>query len=404
MIESTGRDDGLHRYGPARPLTLLTDYAPDAGGGGAVILRSLLGPDERDRMVWMSPTPPSDPTAAGPGSITLGAGRGRRSIGMDSTLHAGKLAREAIRVAEDRGARAFWVVLHNAAVAIAARLIRWGKLPVHVTVHDDPAFANALRSKRYIALVPWIERDFARAIRGAASVDVIGSAMADRYRRRYGVDSVVVHRAVAGPIAPVGDYDARRLGLRVGVLGSTYAYEQLPILARAVEFAASLLKVAPRILVVGRSHGERLRDEFAGRVDVEVTGHVDEPAGVALLRDCFALYLNYPFGRRDAVLRRTSFPTKLSTYIHAARPLILHTPADGSVAPIAGPDGYATLWSNLDPDLGAHLLTSAWMRPDAFRSRHVDAERVRLAYYDPARNRRTLFAALNALVPDGGAS
>ena len=37
----------LTRYTADRPLALLTDWPPDAGGGGAVILRSLLGPEDR---------------------------------------------------------------------------------------------------------------------------------------------------------------------------------------------------------------------------------------------------------------------------------------------------------------------------------------------------------------------
>jgi hypothetical protein len=289
--------------------------------------------------------------------------------------------------------------MHSAGVAIAARVARAGRLPLHLTVHDDPAFGVALRSKKYLALVPWIERDFALAMRRAASVDVIGLGMAERYRRRYGVEAAIVHRALPDPVAPAGDYDAARHGLRVGVLGSTYGYRQLPLLARAVELAAGRLGVAPRLLVVGQGHGDQLRAEFAGRVEVESTGHVSEAAAIPLLRDCFALYLNYPFGRRDAVLRRASFPTKLSSYVQAARPLLIHAPADSSTTPLVGPDGYATAWADLDPGRGADALTAAWARPENRGSRHEAAERVRREHYDPDRNRAALFGALDALVP-----
>lgn len=387
----------LARYTADRPLALLTDWPPDAGGGGAVIFRSLLGTEERKKLAWMTPSPTSDPAAI---PLRAGsAGRGRRSVGLDSTLHADALAREALAAAEARGARAIWVVMHYAGVSIAARLARMRRLPLHLTVHDDPAFGVALRSKRYLALVPWIERDFAYAMRRAASVDVIGRGMAERYRRRYGVESTIVHRALDGPIAPAGDYDAARDGLRVGVLGSTYGYGQLPILARAVETAAGRLGVAARLLVVGQGHGEQLRSEFAGRVEVESTGHISEADAVPLLRGCFALYLNYPFGRRDAVLRQTSFPTKLSTYVQAARPLLIHAPADSSTMPLVGPDGYATAWADADPAHGADALADAWGRPENHGSRHEAAERVRREHYDPGRNRAALFGALDALVP-----
>jgi hypothetical protein len=381
---------------------LLTDYPPDTAGGGAVILRSLLGPDERERILWMTSTPPADTTAAGPNVVVLragSAGRGRRSIGLDSTIYARTLAREAIGLAQARGALAFWVVMHNAGVAIAARLVREAGLPIHLTVHDDPAFANALRSRRYLALVPWIERGFSYAMRHATSVDVIGQAMAERYRRRYGVESTIVHRALEGSIEPAGDYDRDRHGLQIGVLGSTYSYEQLPILARAVSLAAQQLNVKPRILVVGKSYGERLQAEMGSAMSVEVTGHIAEANAVVRLRECFLLHLNYPFGRRDAVLRQTSFPTKLSTYIQAARPLLLHVPDDSSVMPLVDSDGYASAWTSNDPERGAEVILNAWRRGENHASRHVEAERIRLAYYDPERNQAGLYGALNALIP-----
>jgi hypothetical protein len=399
-VSEAGEAVGLTRFSPDEPVLLVTDYPPDTPGGGAVILRSLLDGLGRDRVVWASFASAADPGAAATSRVEVlssgSAGRGRRSLWLDSTVHAGALARELAALAERRSAGAVWVVMHGAAVHAAARLLRISDVPVHLTVHDDPAFANALRSRRYLALVPWIERDFARALRRARSVDVIGEGMRRRYLSRYGVDSVVVHRALDAPVPEPPRYD-RTLGLTVGVLGSTYAYGQLPVLARAVERAAGRLGVPGRVVVLGRSHGERLREEMGGRVEVEVAGHVDEPRGVERLRGCFALYLNYPFGRRDRVLRQTSFPTKLSTYVQAARPLLLHAPRDSSVAPLAEDYGYALLWPSMDEADGAALLERLWREPSSVEGFQRSAEAVRARYFDPERNRRVLARALDAL-------
>jgi hypothetical protein len=398
---------GLSRFSHEHPLILLTDYPADTQGGGAVILRSLLGPADRERLIWMSPVPPSNIVAAGPNVVTLksgSSGRGKRSIVADTLLYSRRLAAEILAEAKTRGAQAIWVVMHNAAVSIAAELNRRGDLPMHLTVHDDPAFANALRSKRYFALIPWIERDFAYAMKHAKSVDVIGQAMGERYQKRYGVSSTIVHRAMDEPVVPGPLYDRERNGIRVGVLGSTYSYEQLPLLARSVEIAADRLKVRGSVRVMGRSYGERLRDEWGQRVNIEVTGHVSESEAIPHLRDCFALYLNYPFGRRDAVLRQTSFPTKLSTYIQAARPLLLHVPPDSSVMPLVNDKGFAFAWCNLDPNSGAEALLKAWETPANHQSQHVEAESVRQSYYHGDRNRAALFEALDALARSGNVS
>ena len=376
-------------------MILITDYPPDAPGGGGVILRSLLGPEERRAVLWLSPSPSND----APATLQAGSsGRGRRSMGLDQTLHARALTHEVLSIARQRHARAFWVVLHGSGVAIASRLVKLGVLPLHATVHDDPAYANALRSRRYLALVPWIARDFARAIRGANSVDVVSSSMAEHYRRKFGIEPSIVHRALPGPVEPGPAYDKARHGLRVGVLGSTYSYGQLPILARAVESAARALGVPGRLMVVGRSHGERLRAEVGGRVEVEVLGHVEEPEAVVRLRDCFALYLNYPFGPLDSSLRRYSFPTKLGTYALAARPILLHAPDDCSVMSLTESAGYAGHWASRRETDGAAVLMAMWRDPRASGSRHPEAEAVRLRYFDPDRNRRALFEPLDALV------
>ena len=374
-------------------MILITDYPPDATGGGAVILRSLLGPEERRAVLWLSPTPSSD----APATLQAGSsGRGRRSLGLDQTIHARALADEVLSIARERDARGFWVVLHGSGVAIASRLVKAGLLPLHATVHDDPAYANALRSRRYLPLVPWIA-GFRPSDPSAKSVNVIGPSMAQHYRRKFGIEPKVVHRALPRPVEPSPTYDKAQHGLRVGVLGSTYSYGQLTILARAVESAAKALDVPGRLMVVGRSHGERLRAEVGGRVEVEVLGHVEESEAVTRLRDCFALYLNYPFGPLDYSLRRTSFPTKLGTYAMAARPILIHAPGDCSLMPLTEIDGYAGHWDSLREADGAAVLAAMWRDPRASESRHSEAEAVRLRYFDPDRNRRTLFQQLDAM-------
>lgn len=398
---------GLTRYSRERPVILLADYPADTEGGGAVILRSLLPDSEREKVVWVSFQPPKDGAEHGFETHTLKRGshgrtRGRRrSVGLDQTLFARDLADELLAFARERNAQAIWAVLHGAAVPVANRLTRRHALPLHATVHDDPAFANALRSKRYLGLVSWIEGQFNEVLVRADSVDVIGGAMADRYRRLLGVEAPVVHRALEHSVAPAPEYDPAKHGLSVGVLGSTYSYGQLPRLGRAVGRAAKELGVRGRLLVIGRSHGERLRADMGDLIDVEVTGHVDEAEGIEHLKTCFALYINYPFARRDAVLRQTSFPTKLSTYVQVARPLLLNVPADSSVIPLLDEPGFAAHWGSQHPSEGMDRLLSLWNAPGAFRSRHETSERIRRRYFDPEANRGTLHRLLDDLVLPG---
>lgn len=397
---------GLTSYSPEAPLLLLTDWPPDAGGGGAVILRSLLGPEERSRIVWASLQAPRSSAfsedGAGGRLVTLQRGTASRSVGrsmlLDAIRDAEPLADEVADLASSTGARAIWVVMHGAAVHVAARLARRRILPMHLTIHDDPLHGVALLSKRYLPMIPWIARDFGRTLRAADSLDVIGQGMADRYRDRFGVDSVIVHRACSESVEPAPPLD-RSVGLQVGILGSTYGYQPLPGLGRAIVEASRKLGVPARLLVCGTGdYGQRLAREMGGALEVEATGHVDELEGIERLRSCCALYLNYPFGRRAAGFRQTSFPTKLSTYLAVGRPLLIQAPKDSTTAPLEHLEpNLARLWNDPNPATGAAILERLWSDFPDPRATAEGAERLRLRYFDPARNRRTLFGALNAM-------
>jgi hypothetical protein len=394
----------LSAYSPERPLLLVTDYPPDVGGGGGVILRSLLDASARQRILWASPS--LDPAAAQrhQNAVPLASASGmfsswlnRRSLALDSLL-AGRLADEIVQLAERRRAAAIWIVLHGAMVHAAARLLDRTRLPVHVSVHDDPPFGVALMSRRYIGLIPLIARDLGRALRRARSIDVISAGMARWYRSRYGVESVVVHRGLGRTVLPSPHHDPSR-GLEIGVLGNTYGHSQLCALSDVLALAAARCGVRGRIVVIGQGHGMLLRDYARDRIDVEVAGHLDEDAAIARLQGCFLLYLNYPFSRRAAVLRQTSFPTKLSTYVFAARPVLLHAPPDSSTAELAAKRGYVLWWENENPEHGLNLLAAAWNDGSLHSSCDRMAEEVRRRYYDIADNRTTLFHALNSLIP-----
>ena len=277
-----------------------------------MILRSLLPADVRQRVLWASPS-----MTGAPGPLELGLRQGslglpsilgrrpaRRSVTIDGLL-SWRLAREVEVVARQRRARALWIVMHGAMVHVAARLLSRPSLPIHLSVHDDPAFGVALMSRRHVALLPLIERDFGHALRRARSVDVVGEGMARRYRERYGIASTIVHRGIAEPVLERPPHLAGG-SLEIGVIGNTYGYDQLPLLARAVEGAAGRVGARGRIVMIGQGPGQRLRAEVGDRIDVEVTGHLDERHAIERLSRCFALYLNYPFSRRATVLRQTS--------------------------------------------------------------------------------------------------
>jgi hypothetical protein len=221
--------------------------------------------------------------------------------------------------------------------------------------------------------------------------------MADTYRRRYGVTSTIVHRGLPGPVEPAPVYDRRR-GLSIAVLGSTYGFSELSVLAQALAVAQQRLGVPATLTVIGGVDEAAVRKLCPPNVELEITGHIDEPEGISRLRESFLAYLSYPFRRRGRMLRTTSFPTKLSTYVQAARPLLLHMPSESSVAFLGASSSYATLWGSTDDREGADILERLWSDDTTTQSFDVAADHVREQHFDLERNRAALYSMLNALV------
>jgi hypothetical protein len=393
---TTREDSGLSAFSSDKPLLLLSDFSPETAGGGAVIIKSLLTPEDRERIVWVTLSPLKH--RAGDDVVSL-APAGRRSLLQDGTIHARALRDAVKEVIDSRDPAATWVIAHGASLRMASGLVDVG-LPTHVTVHDDPAWGYALMTRRYLPLAPLLARDLGRTLRAASSVDVVSAAMAETYKRRYGVTSTIIHRGLAGPVQPAPAYD-RRKGLSIAVLGSTYGFSELSILAQALAIAQQRLGVPATLTVIGGVDEAGVRKLCPSGVELEITGHIDEPQGISRLRESFVAYLSYPFRRRGRMLRTTSFPTKLSTYVLAARPLLLHMPAESSVAFLGERSPYATLWASTDPADGADVLERLWRDQTTEHSFHAAADQVREQHFDLARNRAALYGALNALVSGG---
>jgi hypothetical protein len=381
---------GLTSFDAKAPLLVVTSFAPSNQGGGAVIVRSLLRGFE-DRAVWAS----LDAAESGyDGPIA------RISAGSYPWLTPPSVAARSIeRLADAHGASAIWAVAHGPLVPWLPALTQVSSRSLHISVHDEPAWGTAFRGRRLLPLVPWLHVQFNRTIGAAASLDAIGGGMRALIARRSGCDSIIVHRVLDDPIA-INEAPQDRARLTIGLLGSVYAPRQLAKLTSMLGRASELLGIPARLLMIGARSPRLEAGVRANSVEVQFTGHMAEADAIKLLRGSFALYVGYPFGPRDRMIRRTSFPAKLATYVQAARPLLVHAPYDSSLAPLFGIQPLVIPWADEDVRHGARALVSAW-RDDSLRdSQHASADAVRRTYFGPE-NRGRLFTRLNCLT-DGG--
>jgi hypothetical protein len=359
---------------PRTRVALYSPFSPDTGGG-ATNLRTLVPHLEGVDVDWLytAPAPAREPGTTHLGPSIVGGSRWHdmsRMVALWSGLPTRSLRRVADAILARGGPRA-WVVGHVEGNLVARALMRAGAR-VHLSIQDDVPDGVFARSQRYRLLAPLARPLYERTLRAAASIDVTSDGMQRHYRQTLGVDSVVVHPYVeALPAAPprpaLGDE------IRVGHVGSIYAPGEWRALLGALRDVAAKQGRKARMVMIGlapRYHA--VAGEFGGMV--ELVSDLPEERAVERLFTCHAVYAMYPFDERAAVFRRTSLPTKLTTYLRAQRPILAHSPAGSSLleiveghglgVPCTGP-GHAELVKALERLLEDGVAPGAYERARA---------------------------------------
>jgi hypothetical protein len=247
----------------------------------------------------------------------------------------------------------YWIVAHYEGWAIAEMLMREGRR-VHLSFHDDPPNGLLGRSRRYWMLKGLCEKQTARLLKGASSVDVTSHRMGLRYQKLHGVGSVSYFpyiRALYPTTPPLSDGV-----LRVGFSGTLYAGREARIFGRALKIVSKNFRQVVEWHFWGLNDRQK---SWVNALPVPAVFHpfVPEEELLPQLADMHALYAMYPFDRGSAVFSRTSHPAKLSTYLKAQRPIFAHTPLSSSLADFVGGTGIGIVGSSNNPRELARLFT-----------------------------------------------
>lgn len=315
-----------------RQITLFTSFSPNIGGGSA-LLRSLLPHLRKAEIRWLYL---GNDGSNYPGSLLLGPpliggellGDLVRSGALWTSTNSQAVSRYATAVSET-SADVYWVVAANEGILLANALAKKTRVPIHLSVHDDPA-AAARRSRRYRIYEGLINRAFQKALRSVGSVDVVTEAMQHYYLDEFRVNSRVV-RPFLPALAPAAEFIATAAGIVVGFCGNLYAEKEM------VQFCSALHRygldkgLRTEIRIFGETvKGELLRKRFPAMIVSRPT--LPEPLLIQELSQCDFLYAMYPFSQSAELFRRTSVQQKVTVYLQAQRPIFAHTPTDSSLA------------------------------------------------------------------------
>ena len=324
-------------------LLLLTGTAPRPDGVGGIILHDLIAALPAGQCtVAVTAENAVELCAEAPDWHPIAVGHPRLAASRWGRI--GRLARwpllrmahwravstavaRCVDIARTEGVDEVWAVLDSpATIEIALPVAKALGKPLRVTVWDDVE-----HNIDYFGIDRWtgsrLRSRFAEVCRAAASLAVIGETMQAEYLRRYGKRGVVVrHGADAAPsTASRPDDDP---GVRIGFAGSVSARSAFECLLKALDQVDWSIQGRPVTLVL-----------MGGRFDIwsrrprriEVLGWRSVEETVRILSGCTITYLPQAFEASWRPFSEWSFPSKLTTYLAAGAPILLHAPEYASL-------------------------------------------------------------------------
>jgi hypothetical protein len=393
-------------------LMVLSTSLPGTRHGGGVVYDAILEAYPRDRYVCVSLRPPSWRATPGQAPASLaGVPCLAAPVAPEPSLRGSRFylpvvralgflwaspwrVRQVVNFGRRHGVDMVWAEFYKETLLLAPRVAAGLGVPLVGTIWDDPAGwlldGGYDRLSRRLLLAR-----FREALGAATRVSVVSEAMQRDYRGRYGLESSLLrfgHNLSDAPDAPVRHPEATV----VGFAGSVYGEDAW----RAFLAACARLNEGGRLppLKIQLFGAEGFPYPHPG-VEVTCQGWLplqEMLRNLAATDFCYLPYWFTPERHRHAQL---SFPTKLTTYLAAGRPVLYHGPADADVSSIIRTQGLGLRVHSL----ASEDLKAAVTRLATDRQVHHDCQRAadrafHLEFNDAVMRRN--FAKLIGIAPE----
>ena len=377
---------------------LISGSAPGEAGVGGVFLSDVLAVAGHPpaRTVWMPPRTEKDVPAVG----RSGSGGVRRIDRCYETAYRpvrGAVGHFAARTGL-AALRPRWV--RRAAELAASELSDWRPDRVLVVLNSissievGAAVVAGLRADgTTISCLVWddpdllsiaavygerdrqrVRRRFAEVLQAADRLAVISEPMRDAYAAEFGVTGFPLPHGVARPSGSVlkPERSGRDGPLAVGYAGSVTAPDAFEALLGGLD--ALGWEVGDREVCL-RLFGLSCRLTAAGPRRIEFYGWRDRDEMLDRLTACDLLYMPQPFAPDARAFSELSFPAKLSTYVAARRPVLLHAPDYASLRGFWKNYPLGPVCDRVDAGAVAETLRTSLENPAAFDAALVASDR-----------------------------
>lgn len=264
-----------------------------------------------------------------------------------------RLARRIVAFGQQHGVDRVWCILQGQTlIRLALPVARGLGVPLLTQVWDHPSWwldahgVDPLTTKA-------VSRLYDRVLRQSTRIGAASHVMAREYEQAYGVPSVplmgsIDAAAVQTPATDAGDGPSRADPLLIGLAGQIYSRREWNALLAALTSVSWTLggrSVALRYL--GREHEVQGSEVPPERL--QALGYRSQAETLRLMAECDILYCPYFFDDNRRTIARTSFPSKVTTYLAAGRPVFFHGPEDAAPAEFLREYGAAEFCHSLEP-------------------------------------------------------
>ena len=238
-----------------------------------------------------------------------------------------KIVDEAEAFARENNVDAiFSIVEGQTVVRVTLELARRTKLPLYTMVWDSLDWW--LRSYKVDALTrKWAQWDFDRLMRMSRACATASWAMSEQYEKLYGIRCTPVISSLPGGMARSPAQRPRTDEIWIGLAGQLYAIDEWTRLVTALNDVNWIIDgKTVRLKLIG------LKESPIEGTNLEFLGYHPQEKVIELLSEMDICLCPYPFAAEMKDVASTSFPSKLTSYLAAGRPTLLHGPAYASPA------------------------------------------------------------------------
>ncbi|MCF6289776.1 MAG: glycosyltransferase [Desulfobacterales bacterium] len=231
-------------------------------------------------------------------------------------------------------------------IAMGAEVARQLSVPLLSLVWDAPEYFLVGRKWDRFTRNKLLAR-FGETLGLSEKVAVVSETMQKDYKKKYGARTVIVRHGLRmeDSIEQAARFSTPT-DFVIGFAGGLYALSAWEALLQAL--AECDWHIAGRQVVL-KVLGWNFHFRTKKKMNIHFLGWRSPEEAAAILAGCNVNYLPHPFEPELYHLAHYSFPTKMSTYLAAGRPVFVHAPPQSSLTPFCTRNQVGMLCESLDP-------------------------------------------------------